>query len=388
MNRIMLKNISLTIAVVICAIHITTAQTAFHNFGEIQIHDEGKIGFHTHLINDGTFDHNLGLAGFYGDTQLNVSGTSIAEFLDMEVDITDGLNLETSLGIYNNIDFIRGKIFTPRNNLDITLEFLQATYSGETDDEHIDGYTSLFGKKEFTFPIGHADKLRPLSISEPNSITTFKSAYFFENPNTPSTFATPFNPESHSPILSKVNDKEFWDLNGDQEVEVTLTWDADSEVSNLTDAIQNLKVVGWSKTSLRWVDLGRSSVSGDFETGNVTSNFFIPDDYVALTIASQMGGEIVINTGFSPNGDGDNDHFELEGLDLSQENNIKVYDRWGALLYQKDNYDNSWGGFSQNNLTVDEGTLVPVGTYYYILNVTDKITDKHRVYKGWVYINY
>ncbi len=385
----MLKKISLYITVVICSIQVTTAQTAFHNFGDIQIHENGQIGFHSHLINDGIFDNNLGLAGFYGDTQLNVSGTSVAEFFNVEIDITDGLNLETSLGVYNNLDFITGKVFTPRNNLGVTLEFLQATYAGDADNEHVDGYATLFGDKEFTFPIGHEDKLRPLSISNSNAITTFKSAYFFENPNSPSTFATQFDPESHSPILSKVNDKEFWDLNGDQEVEVTLTWNSDSEVSNLTDDINFLKVVGWSETSLRWVDLGRNEVSGDFENGTITSTSFIPDNYAALTIASELGGIITINTGFSPNDDGLNDHFEIEGLDLSQENNVKVFDRWGNLVYQKVNYDNSWGGRSDGKLTVNQGTsLVPVGTYYYIFKIIDKVTEEQKIYKGWIYINY
>ena len=169
----MYKKISLVLA--LCIIQLMNAQTAFHNFGNIQIHDQGQIGFHTHLINDGVFDNNLGLAGFYGDTQLNVSGSSVAEFFNTEIDVLEGLNLETSLGTYNHVEFINGKVFTPRNNLSVTFEFLNADYSGDSDIEHVDGYATLFGSKEFTFPIGDADKLRPLSISEPNSISTFKS---------------------------------------------------------------------------------------------------------------------------------------------------------------------------------------------------------------------
>ena len=42
----------------------TNAQTALYNTGNIQIHEEGKMGFHIDLINDGSFDENLGLAGF------------------------------------------------------------------------------------------------------------------------------------------------------------------------------------------------------------------------------------------------------------------------------------------------------------------------------------
>jgi len=385
----MFRKINLFIVIIFCGIQATIAQTAFHNFGDIQIHDQGQIGFHTDLINDGTFDTNLGLAGFYGDQQINVSGLTVAEFYNTEIDVPNGLNLQTSLGVYNNLDFISGKVFTPRNDIDISLEFLQANYSGETDSEHVDGYAGLFGNIEFTFPIGDANKLRPLTISKPNAITSFKSAYFFEDPNSPTTFASVFDTNSFVPILSKVNDKEFWDLNGDQEVEVTLTWDTDSDIANLTNDIGFLHVVGWNATTLRWESLGKNDVSGDTDSGSITSLLFIPDNYVALTIGTEpSGNEFTINTGFSPNGDGLNDTFEITGLDLSQENKIQIFDRWGSVIYIKDNYDNSWGGIAENDLTVDEGTLVPVGTYYYFIKIKDKITLEYKVYKGWVYINY
>ncbi len=380
------KRISLYITIVIYSIQSMISQTAFHNFGEIQIHDEGQVGFHTHLINDGVFDNNLGLAGFYGDTQLNVSGLTVAEFFNAEIDVPNGLNLETSLGVYNNLDFISGKVITPRNNINISLDFLQATYSGETDDEYVDGYASLFGNIDFSFPIGHTDRLRPLSISQPNSITTFKSAYFFEDPNTPTTFATTFNTASFSPTLSKVSDIEFWDLNGDQEVEVTLTWDNDSEIQNLTEDINLLRVVGWNESTLIWENLGKNTMSGDLDNGSITSLSFIPDNYIVLTIASGPISPLV--NGFSPNGDGVNDVFELTGIDLTQENTIEIYDRWGSVIYIKNNYDNSWGGISENRNTFDKGELVPAGTYFYFLKVKDKVTNREKVYKGWVYINY
>ncbi|KAB1156415.1 gliding motility-associated C-terminal domain-containing protein, partial [Tenacibaculum aiptasiae] len=41
------------------------AQTAFHNFGNVKMHTNASIGFHTDLTNDGTLDNNNeGLAGF------------------------------------------------------------------------------------------------------------------------------------------------------------------------------------------------------------------------------------------------------------------------------------------------------------------------------------
>ena len=44
-------------------------QTAFHNFGDLKIHENANVGFHLDLTDDGIFDDNQGLVGFYSDSQ-------------------------------------------------------------------------------------------------------------------------------------------------------------------------------------------------------------------------------------------------------------------------------------------------------------------------------
>ena len=60
------------------------AQTAFHNFGNVQLHDEAQVGFHLNLTNDGSFDQNVGLVGFYNEKQLTISGAFATKFYDLE----------------------------------------------------------------------------------------------------------------------------------------------------------------------------------------------------------------------------------------------------------------------------------------------------------------
>ena len=367
-------------------------QAALYNYGNMQIHEGGAVGFHTDLINDGTLDQNLGLAGFYNSNDyLVVSGANQAIFNNVEVDVLDNLYLNTSMGLRNNLSFINGHIITPKNNLSISLDFLNyQVYGGEGDYEHVDGYAKIVNEGEFIFPIGDEDVLRPMILPNQIANTTYKGAYFNEDPNSPSTFSQVFNTENKQLILHKINQEEFWDLDGDTETTIVLTWNIDSNISELSEKLENLTVVGWSKELNKWVDLGRDNITGDFDEGSIESKGFVPDEYEIITIGSDVfsvASEFIENTenhnfGISPNGDGINDTFVVEGIELRPNNTISIYNRWGALVYAKKGYDNSWGGISDHNLTLNRSKGLPSGTYFYVLNFHDENFSWH----GWIYL--
>ncbi|MBX7094274.1 MAG: gliding motility-associated C-terminal domain-containing protein, partial [Flavobacteriales bacterium] len=62
----------------------------------------------------------------------------------------------------------------------------------------------------------------------------------------------------------------------------------------------------------------------------------------------------------SPNGDGVNDVFYVDGLQYHPNSILRVYNRWGQLVYLDNNYLNNWDGGS-----------LPQGTYFYIIELTD-----------------
>ena len=68
----------------------------------------------------------------------------------------------------------------------------------------------------------------------------------------------------------------------------------------------------------------------------------------------------------SPNGDGKNDLFVFDCLSRRaiEPNKLGVYNRWGELVFEMDNYDNSWGGTDMNGELLDEGG------YMWILKVS------------------
>jgi|GEM_PF-1663609 len=90
--------------------------------------------------------------------------------------------------------------------------------------------------------------------------------------------------------------------------------------------------------------------------------------------------EIKIPEGFSP-GDGQyNEEFKIDGLETFDQVSVKLYNRWGNLVYSEDNYQNDWTG--KNNVDTSLGEDLPTGTYYYLL----EIKDNGKVYSGYVYM--
>ncbi|MDP4226074.1 MAG: Ig-like domain-containing protein, partial [Bacteroidota bacterium] len=74
---------------------------------------------------------------------------------------------------------------------------------------------------------------------------------------------------------------------------------------------------------------------------------------------------LFIPEGFSPNGDGINDYFVIHGGE-KYTINIKIFNRWGNLVYEKKDYRNEWNGLS--NVSGAIGNELPEGTYFYILD--------------------
>lgn len=91
-----------------------------------------------------------------------------------------------------------------------------------------------------------------------------------------------------------------------------------------------------------------------------------------------------IPEGFSPNNDTKNDWFNIQGLyDIFTNHRLQIYNRYGELIFVGDN-DEPWDGITNRGLN-NKGKRVPVGTYYYILNLND---SNYKPFVGWVYVNY
>src|SRR5262249_42595360 len=86
---------------------------------------------------------------------------------------------------------------------------------------------------------------------------------------------------------------------------------------------------------------------------------------VQQTIRINIAGDVTVYNALSPNGDGKNDTFYLEFINMIEEtrdNRVTIYNRWGALVFEVANYDNTTNVFAGKS---NDGKDLPSGTYYY-----------------------
>ena len=85
--------------------------------------------------------------------------------------------------------------------------------------------------------------------------------------------------------------------------------------------------------------------------------------------------KLKIYNAFSPNSDGVNDFFTIEGIEKYPNNALTIYNRYGAQVHNVKSYKNDWEG-------TWNGKVLPDGTYFYIFN-----DGEGNSYSGYVQIN-
>ncbi len=129
---------------------------------------------------------------------------------------------------------------------------------------------------------------------------------------------------------------------------------------------------GPSGSTYRWrppTGLNDSTISNPIASPTVTTTYTVfvtnalgctSSDTITVFILPQ----IVIWDGFTPNGDGMNDVWDIGNINEFPDAVVEIYNRWGELLYRTQGYYKPWDGMYNNE-------PVPVGTYYYIINLND-----------------
>jgi len=127
--------------------------------------------------------------------------------------------------------------------------------------------------------------------------------------------------------------------------------------------------------------LGRIAVTATQE-GN---EYYLAAEPVVRTIVIHTGGplQILVNQALSPNGDGINDVFLVEGIKSFDENQVRIMNSNGIEVFGKKGYDNENVVFAGKS---DKGEKLPAGTYYYMIEVRQGQTWSQK--KGYLILRY
>lgn len=87
---------------------------------------------------------------------------------------------------------------------------------------------------------------------------------------------------------------------------------------------------------------------------------------VARVTVTVVCDKVLVYTGISPNGDNRNDWWRIVGIEQFPRNTVRVFNRWGNLVFEQQGYSNQspWGG-------TWNGKVLPDGAYFYLIDLGD-----------------
>lgn len=298
----------------------------------------------------------LAQIGIHGD--VHVFNNSTVGFLSSQLQFEDG--------IVRAVDGGATIYFSPDLN-----------WENARDNSHIATYVEVDNHGNLIFPIGDGQGLHPLAIHNAAN-TSVKAAYFNQ---------TAFSGQLDTSLERLAN--FHWRIEGARPVQLSLTWNALSNISQLTNELDALTFVGYNGN--QWEEIPATVAALDLlnqgpsslNVGSIQSNDAVDlSTYTHLSLASkELITDLLISEAFTPNGDGINDVWYLRNADRYPQMEIRIYNRWGAEVFSTTNgYDNNWNGTYN-----EQSTPLPSSSYFYQIDLD---ADGEIDFQGWVFINY
>lgn len=201
------------------------------------------------------------------------------------------------------------------------------------------------------------------------ALFTWTPTETLDNPNTPNPIATP---EVTTTYILEVVNGVCVDYDT---IVVTVnplpTIDAGEDVTILSDQSTVLTATGAGDGgSYLWepdTDLDDATLASPTASPNVTTLYYVTGTdtngcSATDSVEVQVIPGIVFPDGITPNGDGKNETWIIDNIDFFPECLVEVYNRWGQLMFSSKGYSVPWDGRY-------EGKDLPVGTYYYVIDL-------------------
>ena len=230
----------------------------------------------------GTTNFTGGTVQFVGtSTQTILNTNNVENFYNLAINNPLGnVSLDDSIIVNNQLDLTDGLIVGNGNSVTFVDD---ATSINASTTSFVDGPINKIGDDAFEFPTGDGANYNPISISAPASAADVFRAEYFRADATGAGFDVGVRAD-----MVVVSSLEYWtlDRDGSSAVSVTLGFDNNSDVVNLTDLV----VARWNSITSRWENEGNGGTTGLPALGTVSSmgplNNFSPFTLGSTTLAT------------------------------------------------------------------------------------------------------
>ncbi|RKF03177.1 gliding motility-associated-like protein [Tenacibaculum lutimaris] len=179
------------------------------------------------------------------------------------------------------------------------------------------------------------------------------------------------------------------DTDGDGQVDNPFD---DSDGDGIADSVDDLDGFGdannpdYNSNPTDPTDGGNGVVDGDDSDGDGIPNPV--DGLDGFGDANSDDTCVKVNNLMSPNGDPANNYLHIDCIENFPRNTIEIFNRWGNTVFKMEGYSNNnqdkrFEGISNGRANINVNDKLPVGTYFYILD----LGNGSKVKKGWIYIN-
>lgn len=237
---------------------------------------------------------------FNGSTPQTITGdfTGASDIPSLELDNATGLTIDGTVEVSEELFLTDGNIFTDGGDLiRLTSDATQVTPVGGQPTSFVDGpmeWTLSATAAKRIFPLGAADRHRPLGISNRTSAQTWEVQYYDTLARVESAVVTmdpdPFN----IPVVETVSIQEYWRVESETspaEANIELSWGDSSAVSTNTGEQSNLLVMSYNDVTDQWDSYGGTGFTYDAptNTGTVTSTDQLSFSTRFITLGSSDG---------------------------------------------------------------------------------------------------
>ena len=152
-----------------------------------------------------------------------------------------------------------------------------------------------------------------------------------------------------------------------------------SECGEANGSLSVMALGGQGGFSYSWSSGNTGATANNIDAGNYTVT---ATDAAGCkqTLSLDLGCDtlipIIVNQFISPNNDNKNDLWIINNLELYPNNIVKVYNRWGSLVFEAEPYQNDWNGHYKGTAA----NSLPASTYFYVIDTKKKSQDPYTGY--------